>query len=390
MKPALFNLKDEFYGRLVLALLCFAFFIVVGPALANNGHHKDGHNPTFLQTKDKLKHLDGQIALLKKHLAAVHDKHKLLHQELAKNEKIISLNVMQSRLIEAGMTKKQDQIHALQQQKAGLNQQLEAQEKLLAQQLRVLYQLDTLANPDRLWRQEPSHRQQQLKTYHQYLLDSRKKTMDTIAITREHLTSNEVGLKLTLESQQTNRKKLLENQQQILHNNHYHTAIIQSLDSEIRSKEQALTETERAKQRLSQVLKQISSQKTSYAKVPFSTMQHKLLNPLKSISARIQKTGQGLTFVAKEGSTVYAVYPGKVVFSDWLNGYGLLLILDHGQGYMTLYAHNQSLFKHKGQFISQGEALAAVGHSGGAKVAGLYFEVRKAGKPILPLAWLGT
>ena len=93
-------------------------------------------------------------------------------------------------------------------------------------------------------------------------------------------------------------------------------------------------------------------------------------------------------FYAAEGAAVTAVYPGKVVFSDWLKGYGLLLIIDHGRGFMTLYAHNQSLFKQKGDSVNQGEQFATVGHSGGLKQNGLYLEIRQRGQAISPLAWL--
>ena len=97
---------------------------------------------------------------------------------------------------------------------------------------------------------------------------------------------------------------------------------------------------------------------------------------------------QGVTFFAKEGAPVLAVHSGKVVFSDWLNGYGLLLILDHGDGFMTLYANNEALFKQKGDSVTQGDQIATVGHSGGIKQNGLYFEVRQRGKAISPLAWM--
>ena len=97
---------------------------------------------------------------------------------------------------------------------------------------------------------------------------------------------------------------------------------------------------------------------------------------------------QGVVFFAQEGAPVTAVFPGKIVFSDWLKGYGLILILDHGQGFMTLYAHNQSLFKQKGDSVIQGEQIATVGHSGGLKQNGLYFEIRQRGKAIPPLRWL--
>ncbi len=134
----------------------------------------------------------------------------------------------------------------------------------------------------------------------------------------------------------------------------------------------------------------MSLQSTTQTKQPFTKMRKKLPMPVKVGHQALQKVNQGVTFFAGEGTPVTAVYPGKIVFSDWLNGYGLLLILDHGQGFMTLYAHNQSLFKRKGATVLQGEQIATVGHSGGLKQNGLYFEVRHRGKAIPPLDWLSS
>ena len=90
---------------------------------------------------------------------------------------------------------------------------------------------------------------------------------------------------------------------------------------------------------------------------------------------------------APEGTEVHAVYHGQVVFADWLRGFGLLLIIDHGNGYMTLYGHNQSLFKEVGEWVETGEPVASVGKSGGRNEAGVYFEVRYQGHPENPSAW---
>jgi septal ring factor EnvC (AmiA/AmiB activator) len=117
-------------------------------------------------------------------------------------------------------------------------------------------------------------------------------------------------------------------------------------------------------------------------------MRRKLPRPVQNNSNSFEKMNQGLMFFANEGEPVSSVYPGKVVFSDWLRGYGLLLIIDHGNGFMTLYAHNQSLYKHKGDTVHQGESIASVGHSGGILKNGLYFEVRQRGKAVPPLEWL--
>jgi septal ring factor EnvC (AmiA/AmiB activator) len=76
-----------------------------------------------------------------------------------------------------------------------------------------------------------------------------------------------------------------------------------------------------------------------------------------------------------------------VVYADWLRGYGLLVILDHGKGYMTLYAFNQSLFREVGAMVQSGDVIATVGQSGGRTQAGLYFGIRKNGKAVDPLKW---
>ncbi|MGH8553362.1 MAG: murein hydrolase activator EnvC family protein, partial [Methylococcales bacterium] len=95
----------------------------------------------------------------------------------------------------------------------------------------------------------------------------------------------------------------------------------------------------------------------------------------------------GVMISAREGDPVRAVADGRVVYADWLVHYGLLIIVDHGIGYMSLYAFNQSLYKAVGDRVSSGETIASVGRSGGRSVPALYFEVRKNGKPVNPKDW---
>lgn len=96
----------------------------------------------------------------------------------------------------------------------------------------------------------------------------------------------------------------------------------------------------------------------------------------------------GLMLAAPAGTDVRAVRGGRVVYADWLPGMGLLLVVDHGKGYMSLYGHNQDLLKEAGQMVSQGEVISRVGDSGGQGSPGLYFEVRRNGKPIDPREWV--
>ncbi len=95
----------------------------------------------------------------------------------------------------------------------------------------------------------------------------------------------------------------------------------------------------------------------------------------------------GVLIAAREGTEIQAIARGRVVYADWLRGYGLLAIIDHGMGFMTLYAFTQSLFKEMGDWVEAGDVIAAVGKSGGRSRAGLYFGIRKKGRPVNPVKW---
>lgn len=97
---------------------------------------------------------------------------------------------------------------------------------------------------------------------------------------------------------------------------------------------------------------------------------------------------EGLLLGAPAGTEVRAVQAGRVIYADWLQGMGLLLVLDHGNGYMSLYGHNQDVLKKVGDRVRQGDAISRVGDSGGQSTPGLYFEMRRHGKPVDPKRWV--
>jgi len=100
------------------------------------------------------------------------------------------------------------------------------------------------------------------------------------------------------------------------------------------------------------------------------------------------RSSRGWLLDASAGSKVQAVAAGRVAFSDWLRGYGLIVIVDHGDGYMSLYAQNEALLRDVGDWVSAGDVLASVGRSGGQTKPALYFELRHGGKPVDPRSWL--
>jgi septal ring factor EnvC (AmiA/AmiB activator) len=128
---------------------------------------------------------------------------------------------------------------------------------------------------------------------------------------------------------------------------------------------------------------------------PFGKLQGHLRWPLRGrlerrFGSSRGQTGfkwQGVVIAAPEGEAVHAVHQGRVAFADWMRGYGLLLIIDHGDGYMTLYGHNQALYKEVGEWVDSGEVVATSGASGGQSVTGLYFEIRHNGQPVNPVRW---
>lgn len=129
---------------------------------------------------------------------------------------------------------------------------------------------------------------------------------------------------------------------------------------------------------------------------PFATMKGRLALPVRgelrshfgSPRAEGGLSWKGLFIAAGAGQEVKAIASGRVVYADWLRGFGNLLILDHGGGYMSLYGNNETLYKQAGQAARGGEAVAAVGASGGNPDSGLYFELRYQGKPFDPLTWV--
>ncbi|MDX1837713.1 peptidase M24 [Legionella taurinensis] len=364
-------------GRLAIALLALL------PVFSSTAE-----NARVTQTKSRLKQLDNQINKLKQTLATAHDKRGTLTRELEGTEKQIGENVRHLRSIQNNMASKQQRIHALQTHVNELNKQLATQQQLLAQHVRTRYKMGEYQPLKWLLNQDDPYTVSRLLTFYQYLVHSRQAMIDEIASTKKNLTINQDNLKTELAEQESLQHKLHAHQQQLEQNKRYHTEVIRTINQDIQSKQHTLTEYQRNKDNLSRLLKTLATESIARPKQPFTVMRHKLPRPVQVARNAVQRLNQGVTFFAGEGTPVHAVYPGKIVFSDWLNGYGLLMIIDHGQGFMTLYAHNQSLFKHKGTYVMQGETIAAVGHSGGLKQNGLYFEVRQRGKAVPPLDWL--
>ena len=148
--------------------------------------------------------------------------------------------------------------------------------------------------------------------------------------------------------------------------------------------------------RLIAELKSILSDYPITSEEPFSTFKGKLTWPVAGEVLHDYGTSRGsgplkwngVVLAAPRGREVRAVYHGRVIFADWLAGMGLLVVVDHGENYMTLYGYNETVLKSPGDWVAPGDAIATVGDSGGQSQAGLYFEVRQGTRPVNPRLWV--
>jgi septal ring factor EnvC (AmiA/AmiB activator) len=151
-------------------------------------------------------------------------------------------------------------------------------------------------------------------------------------------------------------------------------------------------------QDLSRLIEELGSILADYpirSEEPFSALKGRLTWPV--AGALVHDFGQpraggmkwnGVVLTAPRGREVRAVYHGRIVFADWLSGMGLLVIVDHGEGFMTLYGYNETLLKATGDWVAPGDVIATVGDSGGQAQSGLYFEIRQGTKPVNPRRWI--
>jgi murein hydrolase activator len=171
------------------------------------------------------------------------------------------------------------------------------------------------------------------------------------------------------------------------------SALLINIKSTLASKDEQLKHWQAEKKRL---LEQVAKSPSMLADgVPLASLQGRLRWPVKG--QLVQKFGtqriggtelwQGVLIRAPEGSEVRAIHAGKVVYADWLRGLGLLLIVDHGENYLSLYGHNAGLYKAEGDWVVEGELLANVGDTGGIEAPALYFEIRQGAKPLNPQHW---
>jgi septal ring factor EnvC (AmiA/AmiB activator) len=236
-------------------------------------------------------------------------------------------------------------------------------------------------------------------TYYRYVLGARRELLDEFRGTLRELDTVERQL-AERETELAGREATLARQVRSLEETRgERQQVLAALDAELETQARQLAEQEAERARLEALLEEIEAAAARLAErndvEAFSAARGRMPwpveGPVTSAFGRPRAQGklrwQGVRMRAEAGTPVQAVHHGRVVYADWLRGSGLLMVIDHGEGYMSLYAHNESLLREVGDWVSTGTAIATVGDTGGQSEAGLYFEIRKDGKPTDPSQW---
>lgn len=343
-------------------------------------------NLSLAEAKHRLKELDIQIDQTEQALQKAHDQRTSILSALDKAERRVKQDDVKLESIQVKLLSKQRKAKELQLETDKLADTLKKQQNHLSAQVQARYKLGQQHPIQWLISHHDTNDMEQLLTFYHYLVTACQRSIRAINETNAELTTVQRALQYEIATIKKTQRQLYQHQLSSEKNKQHRETLLTQLETLIHHEENKLTVYQQDKKNLTALLLKLVKKSTIQTRHSFSQMRNKLPSPVNTKT--FHEMNQGLIFLAKEGSSVNAIYPGEVVFSDWLRGYGLLLIVDHGWGFMTLYAYNQSLHKRKGDTVQQGEQIAEVGHTGTLHQNGLYFEIRHHGKAISPMGWL--
>ncbi|WP_341304353.1 murein hydrolase activator EnvC [Pseudomonas sp. TMP25] len=357
-----------------------------------------------------------------------------VQKDLKKTESEMGQLEKQVKGLQNDLKKSEEEIQRLDNEKKKLEGARLEQQRLIGIQARAAYQSGRQEYIKLLLNQQNPEKFSRTLTYYDYLSEARMEQLDAFNETLRQLTNVELEI--------VNQQSLLLEQKSALDNRRGQLADVRKerqlalakLNKEFSARDRKLKAHQQEQANLAQVLKTIEATLARQAREAETARQQALLaareeqtantaQPLSSgplvsagasfggpfASARgklpwpvngrlVARYGtprgddartkwDGVLIGASAGSQVHAVHGGRVVFADWLRGAGLLVILDHGNGYLSLYGHNQSLLKDAGDVVKAGDAISTVGNSGGQNASALYFAIRQQGRPIDPAQW---
>ena len=357
--------------------------------------------PTQQEVEKKLIKVQKQIRSSQKKLEQQRGELGSLEKQLRESEQSIGQLNLQLKTTKINLKMSQEKIASLQLEEQQLQKQLSKHQHILYAQIRSEYQYGGQQKLKLLLNQEQPEKFGRDLVYYDYLHRARlaeiKKAthiLQSVAMVQEEIKQQEV---LTLQAKQN----LLTEKTALKQLQNKRKSTIESLNVSVKSEKQKLASLESNEKQLRGVIEKL---RVALADIPvidqgrgFSKSKGELYWPVvgkpsnkfgqKRNSAQSKLNWQGVFIPSNEGNNVRSIYHGRVAFAEWMRGLGLLIIVDHGDGFMSLYGHNQSLFKQVGEWVDAGERIANVGSSGGSNKSGLYFEIRQGGDPVNPAKW---
>jgi septal ring factor EnvC (AmiA/AmiB activator) len=378
------------FGRTLCFLLIFAMVTLSAGVAAQDAAKAEAE---LRQLRSEIERIRSQVA---KDAA---EKDRLARSLRAAEQTASAARVELGRLRGERQTR-EERLRELGAQKREQEQSLARERASLAAQMRAAYMMGREDPLKLLLDQQDPERAGRMLSYYGYFGRARAEQLTTIeskvaalaALEREVETEQErirrlereqAGEVARLDKAREERGAVLK---QLTTESQARTAALQRLQREQAALQKLLTELRRAAPRF-----------PSDSRSPFARMRGQLVWPVTGkIAARFgqQRAGamkwQGVLIDAERAASVKAVYRGRVVYADWLAGLGLLVIVDHGGGFLSLYGHNEQLFRRVGDTVVAGDTIAGVGDTGGRPSPQLYFEIRQGAKPVDPAPWFKT
>jgi septal ring factor EnvC (AmiA/AmiB activator) len=377
--------------RLILAAALLAGLPAGAPLAADTGQ--------IAQEKEKLQQLRERISNLKGDLESVRGEHDAQQAALEQTDKAIGRISAELRRLDGREAAARQELAQLESERDAVRSRLGRMHAVLARELQAAYRNGRQERIKLLLNQDDPAMVARMLTYQGYFTQARSRRMEDFRATLDELHTAEQVL---LEQQAMLaglRSEQEQNSAQLAAEKDRQGAILADLKQRLASGTSQLGALEADEQRVNKLLDRLQQ---ALRDIPAKTGQQplgKLKGQLEwPVAGKVsmnygaqQAAGKmrsrGVHIATRSGAEIHAIARGRVVFADWLRGFGLLMILDHGDGYMSLYGENSSLYKGVGEWVGRGEVIAAAGNSGGQLRTGLYLELRKDGQPVNPAGW---
>ena len=381
------NLLHIAIASLIILSLLVVFPLQAAQSSRNENNQK--HNQA------KLSNVQKAIAKQKSNIFDTNKQRSSLDQQLKTDDLTIAKVAKAINKIEVNLTNTQAKITKLAAEKKQLTLAKKKQESLLAKQLRSAYTTGQHDYLKLLLNQDQSEKIQRTISYYQYINQARTKEIDKFQATLTQLLQVSAEHQKQIQHLQKLKAKQVQQDSQLRENKAQRRKTLAKLSRKLLSSQQQLNKLKAEENNLNQALAKLAAIiQAELDLTGLSKLKHKLSWPVKGRMMHrfgTRKQGylkwKGVLISAPISRQVQTIHNGTVLFSDWLKGYGLLTVIDHGNGYMSLYAHNQTLLKSVGDRVETGEPIALIGQSGGLEHPGLYFEIRHQGKALNPRLW---